>query len=85
MEYLPGTCPIYPDLVNLGWVISQIFNVTKNMTTPVLTNKISKICTQTHIGHRRLVITPRPNWEPFKEDEAFSIEYLVTDCFQQNG
>ena len=45
MEYLPGTCPINPNLVDLSWVVTEIFDVTKDMTTPVLTNEVSKICT----------------------------------------
>lgn len=51
------------------------------MTTSVLTNKISKIRPQTHISDRRLVIAPFLDWEPFEEDEAFSIENLIPDSF----
>jgi hypothetical protein len=65
----------------LGWIVTEIFDVTKNVTTPVLTNKVSKICPQPHIGHSRFVITPLLNWESFEEDKAFAIEKLVADCF----
>lgn len=82
MDYLPSTCPINPNLVDLSWVIAEIFDVAKNMTTPILTNKVSKIGPQTHIRHCWFMIAPLPDWEPLEEDEAFAIENVIADRLQ---
>ena len=83
-HHIPSTCPINSNLVDLGRVVAHIFDVTKNMTTPILTNEVSKICSQAHICHSGFVITPLLDWESFEEDEAFAIENLIANRFQEN-
>ena len=82
MDYLPGTCPINTNLVDLCRIVANIFNVTKNMTPPILTDKIPKIGSQTHIGHCRFVISPFLNWKSFEEEKTSAIEQLLADFVQ---
>lgn len=74
MDYLPSICPIYTNLVDLCGIVADIFNVTKNMTPPILTDKIPKISSQTHIGHSRFVISPFLNRKSFEKEKTSAIE-----------
>ena len=46
-----GVRPIDADLVWASWVFTQIFDVAKDVTTTILTDEVSEVCTQTHIRH----------------------------------
>jgi hypothetical protein len=82
MDYLPSTCPINANFVNLRWIVADIFNMAEDMATPVLTNKISKIGSQTHIRHGRLLSAPLVNWKALEENESLAIKDLITNGSQ---
>jgi hypothetical protein len=44
---LPCVCSINADFINLLWIISEIFDMAKNVTSTVLTDEVSKIRPET--------------------------------------
>lgn len=55
---LPSVCPIDPDFVYFLCVLSEIFNMPKNMAFPVLADKVSEVGPHSHIRYGQLVIAP---------------------------
>jgi hypothetical protein len=68
----------------LCWVIANVLDVPKDVPTAILTDKVSEICSQSHICYGGLLIAPFLNWEAFEEDEALSIENFSLDRVKQN-
>jgi hypothetical protein len=44
---LPCVCSVNADFINLLWIISEIFDMAKNVTSTVLTHEVSKIRPET--------------------------------------
>lgn len=55
---LPSVGTVDSYFINLSCVISQIFHMSKNMSSSILRNEVSEICSQSHICNSRFVVTP---------------------------
>ena len=60
---LPSIRSVDADSVSLCRVVSNIFNVAKNMSSSILGNEVAQICAQTHVCDSRFVVTPFLHWE----------------------
>lgn len=83
MEKLAGVGAVDADLVNLAAVLTDVLDVTQDVTTAILTDKIAKVCAQAHVSDGGLVQAPFLDREALEEDEAFAVEQLVTQRVQQ--
>jgi len=63
---IPRIRPVYSHFVNLLRVLSQVFDMSKDMTFTILAHKISEISSQAHRCNGRLVIAPFFDREPLK-------------------
>lgn len=85
VEELSGVGPVDTDTVNGLWIITKVLDVAKYVTSAILTDEVSKVCSQAHVSYGRLVVTPLLNWETFEKDESLTIEDLVFDRCQKLG
>lgn len=82
MKFVPSICSVYADLVNLCGIVADILDVTQDMASGVLADKVAKVSAKTHICCSALVITPRLDWNSFKEDESFALQKVVLNVRQ---
>ena len=71
---LPCIGPINPDFVDLFRVLSQVFDMAKDMTPFVLTDKVSEVGAKAHISNSRFMNPPFLNRKAFEQDEPFPIQ-----------
>lgn len=79
IRFLPSICTVDSHSVNGGWVIAKILYMSENVSTAILRDEVSQVCSQSHICHRRLVVAPFLYWEALEQDETLSIENLSPD------
>ena len=53
------------------------------MTSAILTNEISQVCSEAHVRNCRFVIAPFLDRQAFKENEALSVEQLCTESLEE--
>lgn len=83
VEKLTSSGAVDAGLVNLGRIISKIFDVPEHMTFPVLRDEVAKIRAETHVGHCRLVRAPFFDWKAFEQDEALAVQYLIAHTAEE--
>lgn len=66
-------------------IVAQIFDVSKDMPLSILADEIAQIRAESHVSDGRLLIPPSLDRKAFEEDEAFSIQKLVTDRLKEAG
>ena len=79
MEELSRVCPVDPHFVNLLGILTQIFDVTENVSFAVLAYRIAKVRAQAHIRDSRFMVSPLLDWKAFEKDESFTIQDFITD------
>lgn len=57
--------------------------MSQHMAPAILGDEIAKICSDTHICYGRLLISPDLDGKPLKKNEAFAIEEILADRFEE--
>ena len=70
---IPCICPVDSNFVSLCWIIANIFDVTEDMASTILTDKVAKNSTQAHVCNCRFVIAPFLNWEALEQDKPLAV------------
>ena len=60
---IPCIRSVNSDFVSLCWIIANIFDVSENMTSTVLTDEVAKNSAQAHVCDCRLVVAPFLDWK----------------------
>ena len=85
MEILPCVRAIDPYFIDLRCVLTEIFDVAKDMAETVLADEVAQISAQAHEGDSGFVGPPALDREAFEKDEALAIEELRADGVEVGG
>lgn len=70
---LPSIRSVDTNFVDLFRIVSNVLDMSQDVTSPVLADEVSQVGAKSHICDSRLVIPPFLNWESFEQDKALSV------------
>lgn len=76
---------VEPNFVEISKILTQVLDVTQDVTSAVLTCDVAKMCTHAHVRGSRLLQSPFSYRKTLKQGKSSTVYQIVTDCLEVHG